>query len=336
MSIHPTVTVVLPAYNAAAWLGGAVESILNQSLRDMELLVMDDGSTDSTPQVLSSYADARLRVVRQANRGLVAVLNHGIELANGQYIARMDADDVAYPMRLAAQVEFLEAHPEVGICGTWFRVREAGKRVRRVRTPTHHEEIAAALFFRSAFGHPTIMFRRSFLQDTGLRYSARAAHAEDFEMWVRARAYTRLANVARYLLEYRLHPNQTSAEHLHMQSEAAAQIRLEQLHAMLPAASVEEKRIHLRACDGYVFATPDELLQARAWLDHLQEANLRAKLFTVRAFSDALSNAWAHCCHRASFSAREVLKIFFSRRYSHVGVETLRRQLGFASRLLAG
>src|SRR5688572_27419114 len=161
----PIVTVLLPTYNAAGWLESAVDSVLNQTLRDIEVVVMDDGSTDATSGILARYTDARLRIIRDDNRGLVAVLNRGIELANGRYIARMDADDIACPTRLATQVAFLDAHRAVGICGTWFRVHTLDKRPSHVRTPKHHDEIAATLFFRSAFGHPTVMFRRSFLEE---------------------------------------------------------------------------------------------------------------------------------------------------------------------------
>lgn len=330
----PLVTVLLPAFNAANWLSAALDSVLAQSLSDFELLVIDDGSTDSTAELLGRYADTRLRVVRRANRGLVDVLNHGIELSRGKYIARMDADDVAHPRRLARQVTFLEAHPQVGICGTWFRVRST-RRLSRVRTPTGHDEIAANLFFRSAFGHPTVMFRRSFLEESGLRYDGAARHAEDFDLWVKARARTRFANIPKYLLEYRLHPGQTSAEYGQAQSRAAERVRLEQLAAMIPGATEEEKRLHLRTCDGHLFDGTNELLRARAWLDCLAQANRALGMFPSTAFGEALATTWAHCCQRARFSSSEVLRVYLSRRYSAFGLEMLRRHFVLARRMFA-
>src|SRR5438093_1473162 len=114
---QPTATILLPTYNAAAWLGGAIDSLLGQSYRDFELLVIDDGSTDQTPSLLNTYKDDRIRVLRhEHNSGLIASLNHGIDVAKGKFIARMDADDVSHPRRLERQLAFLERHPEVGVC----------------------------------------------------------------------------------------------------------------------------------------------------------------------------------------------------------------------------
>lgn len=332
----PTVTVLLPAYNAAGWLCAAVQSVLTQSFRDFELVVIDDGSKDATPDVLATYSDPRIRIVRhETNRGLVAALNHGIDVAEGRYIARMDADDVAHPRRLERQVQFLEKCHNVGICGTWFRAVGRG-RPSASRPPTHHDEISALLFFRSAFGHPTVMFRRALLDQGGLRYDTRARHAEDFDLWVRARERTRFANLPKYLLDYRTHASQTSAEHLQPQLEAAARIRLKQLAFMVPDATEAQKGLHLRTCDGHVFADSADLLEARSWLDLLEDANRRLAIFPPRAFGQALANAWAHCCYRASFTRRNLFPIFLSRRYSHIGLQMLRQHAGFAYRALRG
>lgn len=332
----PTVTVLLPAYNAAAWLQAAVDSVLTQSFRDFELLVIDDGSKDATAEVLAAYSDPRIRIVRhETNLGLVAALNHGIDLAKGKYIARMDADDVAHARRLERQVEFLEKYHDVGICGTWFRTVGLD-RASHSRPPTDHDEISALLFFRSAFGHPTVMFRRALLEHAGLRYDTLARHAEDFDLWVRARERTRFANLPKYLLDYRMHASQTSAEHLQPQLEAASRIRLNQLAIMVPDCSEAQKRLHLRACDGHVFSNSSDLLEARSWLDLLQDANRRRAIFPPRAFGQALASAWAHCCYRASFARRDLFPIFVSRRYSHIGFQMLRQHAGFAYRALRG
>lgn len=179
------------------------------------------------------------------------------------------------------------------------------------------------------------MLRRSFLEKSGLRYDPAARHAEDFDLWVRARGRTRFANVPEYLLEYYVHPKQVSAASVHGQSAAAARIRLEQLAALLPGASAEEKQIHLRVCESYAFEDSVELLRARAWLDHLKEANGETGMFAAAPFGEALAAIWADCCHRARFSGAEALRIFLSRRYSTFGLEALRRQVVLARRAFA-
>ena len=330
----PTVSVLLPAYNAASSLDAAVRSVLRQSFADFELMIVDDGSTDGTASLLAGYSDPRIRIVRNStNRGLVAALNYGIELARGKYVARMDADDVAYRRRLERQLAFLEHHPDVGICGTWFRAIGDGRRT-QVRTPTTHDEIAATLFFRSPFGHPTVVFRRSFLNASQLRYSDDAQHAEDFDLWVRARGQTQFSNIPEYLLDYRIHTAQISAGHRASQISAAARIRLRQLALLRPDASESEMNVHLRACDGHIFSQPDELLQVRDWLDRLGDANATRRAFPLRAFSVALASTWSHCCHRAAFAPQVVFRIFSTRRYSPMSLELIRRYAVFGGRAL--
>jgi hypothetical protein len=324
---QPTVTVLLPAYNAETWLREAVDSVLHQSFADFELLIIDDGSTDRTERLLGEYSDSRIRVVRhERNRGLIPSLNHGFELARGRLVARMDADDVAQRRRLGLQVAFMDANPEVGICGTWFRLRRGWRRI-TVRPPTNHDEIAARLFFRSAFGHPTVMLRREFLEKTGLRYDPQALHAEDYDLWVRARGLTRLANLAQALLDYRVHDNQISLQQLQPQSESAARIRLQQLALMQPGASAEEKRLHLRVCEPQLSSSSADLIAARSWLDLLEETNCRDGMFHPGGFADALANSWFYCCLRTSLGPHEVLPIYLSRRYSRLGTERLREHL---------
>lgn len=330
----PAVTVLLPVHNAQEWLPAALASVSGQSFGDFELLAIDDGSTDASPTMLQSCRDARLRVVRQErNQGLVASLNRGIELARGRYVARMDADDLAHPRRLEHQARYLDAHPEVGVCGTWYWLRQGTRRT-HVRVPVGHDEIVARLFFRSAFGHPTVMLRRELLLASGLRYDAAALHAEDFDLWVRLREHTRFANLPRYLLEYRLHPRQVSSEQLRPQLESAARVRLQQLQRMVPDASAAERELHLRVCDGHVFTTRADLLEARAWLDRLQAENRKAALFPSAAFGDALANTWTHCCFRTAMPARQVMPVYLGRRYSRLGAERLREYAVFAVRAL--
>jgi glycosyltransferase involved in cell wall biosynthesis len=328
-----TVTVLLPAYNAARWIGGAVESVLRQSFGDFRLLVMDDGSDDATAEIIGRYRDSRISVVRAEKRGLVAVLNHGLELVDSKYVARMDADDLSLPDRLRHQVSFMDAHPDIGICGTAYRLLGAAGR-QRVRPPSDHETIAATLFFRSAFGHPTVMMRSAFLAQSGLRYRPEARHAEDYDFWVRARPHTRFANLPQYLLEYRVHASQVSTGRQQAQLEAAGRVRLAQLERLLPQATESEKRLHLRTCDAHLFYDPQDLAESRSWLDALESANRSVPMFAPAAFARALFATWLDCCYRARFSRTDILRLLLSRRYRSPGFSALRARAGFLVRAL--
>lgn len=189
--LHPTISVLLPAYNAAATLPTALDSLLAQTRTDFEILAVDDGSTDATSAVLAQYAqaEARIRVLRLGHSGIVAALNTGLAACQGQYIARMDSDDICHPRRLEHQAAFLEAHPHIGLVAC------------RVDFPRHHgnagyaryvqwsnqiqtaEQIQQHCFIESPFAHPSVLFRRD-LVDTHGGY-ATGDFPEDYELWLR-------------------------------------------------------------------------------------------------------------------------------------------------------
>ena len=166
MSTGPTprVSVVLAVRDGAPWVGDAVRSILGQTLTELELVVVDDGSTDDTPQTLARFADARLRVARRTQLGLTRSLNEGVSLARAPLIARLDADDVAAPERLARQLAFLDAHPEIGLLGTGaIEIDATGREVGRVVPPAADADIRRALIRRNVFVHSSVVMRRQAL-----------------------------------------------------------------------------------------------------------------------------------------------------------------------------
>lgn len=205
------VTVVMPVYNGEKYVQEAVESVLRQTYRDFELLIINDGSSDSTPHILSELekADGRIKVIHnEQNLRLIATLNKGLNLATGKYIVRMDADDICHPERFRKQVDFMETHGYIGICGSW--VNFFGHENKVLRLPEEHEEIRARLLFKPPVIHPSVIIRRSVLEEHDLRYREELLHAEDFGLWVEAAMYTKLGNIPEVLLDYRLSENNIS------------------------------------------------------------------------------------------------------------------------------
>lgn len=197
----PQVSVVMPVYNAEAYLKEAIESILHQTFKDFELLVFNDGSTDASASIVQSYGDSRIRFFdRSVNVGYVHLLNEGIALAQGKYIARMDADDVSYPERLQQQVAFMESHSEVVLCGT--RYIHIGKTVGRGALPCEDEAIRIALLHNNVFAHPSVMLRRSILELNRLQYPI-VPIIEDYALWIQLAALGKFANLPDYLIGYR-------------------------------------------------------------------------------------------------------------------------------------
>jgi glycosyltransferase involved in cell wall biosynthesis len=221
----PTVTVIMPMYNAAAHVREATESILSQTFADFELLVVDDGSSDDSASLLRGYGDPRLRVERnEGNLGLVATLNRAVERAKGRYIARMDADDVSLPTRLAEQVAYLESHPDVsGVSGGYQTIDEGGRLLSNdygMLRPVGPELLRWSLHFGSFFCHAASMIRREVFDALG-GYDPAFAHAEDYELWLRATKWFRFDNLPRVLYRVRVHGENASRVHRETQKRNA-------------------------------------------------------------------------------------------------------------------
>lgn len=200
----PKISVLMPVYNGERYLREAIDSILGQTFPDFEFIVVNDGSTDGTVDIVRSYRDPRIRFVEnETNLGLVRSLNNGVDLAEGAYLARMDCDDVSLPERLAVQAAFLDAHPSIGVCGTWARtIDEHGRIIGKVR-PLSGAAIHRLFWRPSPILHPTSMIRTKLLKES--KYSPDFPHAEDYELWLRLYARTGFRNLDRYLLHYRIH-----------------------------------------------------------------------------------------------------------------------------------
>ena len=201
----PTVSVVMPVYNAGEFLQEAVQSVLDQTFRCFEVIVIDDGSIDNSNEILKSFQklDTRIAMYHQENSGVIASLNRGCKLAKGKYIARMDADDVCHPVRLEKQISFLEKHPEVGILGSAaFIVNEFGATVDQIVVPANPALIQWHLAFENCFVHSSVVMRRDVLQALDY-YRSGARHAEDYDLWSRATDITRLTNLPDSLMKRR-------------------------------------------------------------------------------------------------------------------------------------
>jgi glycosyltransferase involved in cell wall biosynthesis len=202
----PRVSVLMPVYNGERYLREAIESILNQTFTDFELIIVDDGSTDATPEILDSFEDPRIvRLKNEKNTGLARVRQKGLSAVCGEYIASMDADDISLPERLARQVAFLDAHPEIGVLGSAVQVIDRnGNRSRVSRFPTQHGVIRWHLCFRDPIANPSVMMRRKVVDRVG-GYNTDLTAGEDYDLFRRLSSVTRLANLPDIMLCLRRH-----------------------------------------------------------------------------------------------------------------------------------
>jgi glycosyltransferase involved in cell wall biosynthesis len=211
--VKPTISVLMPVYNAEKYLAEAVESILNQTFTDFEFLIVDDGSRDRSLKILQRYAqqDSRIRLISRENRGFVATLNELIAIAQGSYLARMDADDISLPDRFQQQVDFLNTHPEV-VCvgGEQDWIDDAGRTLMHCTQAQDNEAVQAlALIGQTPINHPSAMMRRDPVIQLG-GYDEAMFLAEDLDLWLKLGEIGQLANLPATVVKYRLHANSIS------------------------------------------------------------------------------------------------------------------------------
>lgn len=217
MSI-PRISVAMSVYNGERFLADAIESILAQSFTDFEFLILDDGSTDSSPAIIAGYAaqDPRIRPIMRENRGLIVSLNQLLDEARAPIIARMDADDICMPQRFERQIAFLDAHPDYGVIGAWTDdMDENGGHYQSTgpHHPTDHASFLEAIDrWEPLLCHPVVTYRRDVVRGVG-GYHAAFRHCEDMDLWLRLASVTKLCNLPEPLIRYRHYAGQVSARH---------------------------------------------------------------------------------------------------------------------------
>ncbi len=208
------ISVIIPIFNGEKYLEEAIESVLKQTFKDFELVVIDDGSTDRTSELLSNIKDKRMRVIRNSkNLGVAKSLNIGLKEAGGEYIARADADDVSLTDRFAKQVNFLDSHPDyVLVSSNVDLIDDKGKTTGHSNLPLTNKEIRKKILVRNPIAHPTVMFKKSVLEKTG-GYRNIFNGAEDYDLWFRMLKVGKLHNLPERLVKRRIHANVVTKNH---------------------------------------------------------------------------------------------------------------------------
>ena len=244
----PTVTVLIPAFDAGRFVGEMMDSVLSTVGPSVEILVIDDGSTDDTAAVLASYDDRRIRVLHQDNRGLVATLNRGLDEARGEFVARLDADDWMVRGRIEAQLAAMAADPRLVSVGTdYVLVFPDGTESARIRMPATDAACRERLSLASCHCGPSVLLRMAPIRRAGLYFDESARHAEDYEMWTRLTEVGTLANLPVRGYRYRIHDDQVSTVH-----------------------SAAQRKVHLAVAERYARArghdpVPERKLEELLW-----------------------------------------------------------------------
>lgn len=223
MNSNPKVTVLMSVYNGEKYLHEAIDSILNQTFKNFEFLIINDGSTDETKKILKSYNDPRIIILEnETNIGLTRSLNRGLRIAKGEYIARQDADDISMTERLKKQVSFLERNKNIGLVGTYcYVINEKGTMLYKTKSPLKHENILKFLTRGSVFAHGSVIFRKVLLEKVGA-YREEFKSSQDYDLWLRFIENTKASCLSEFLYKWRLIPTSISATQRIQQEEYAS------------------------------------------------------------------------------------------------------------------
>ena len=282
----PQVSVVMPAYNAEKYIREAIDSILAQTFTDFEFIILDDGSTDHTAEIVRSYTDSRIRFYQnEHNMGVAATLNRGLDLARGEYIARMDADDISLPERFSKQAWYMDGHPDIAVLAT--NVENFGADIPAWSTSATSEALAVDLIFNCCLCHPTVMMSKRVLKKD-LRYDESYNGMEDYELWERLIQHYRFACVEEKLYRYRLHSGQVSAPKSEKQFERYLQLKKRILSRLSIDVSSDAFLYFARYCYGGFKLQAEEKKQLRDLLLEIERQNLLYKKYDHRLLMRSL------------------------------------------------
>lgn len=290
------VTVLMPVFNGEKYIREAIDSILNQTFKDFEFLIVCAPSTDKSIEIIQSYTDERIRLVEvKEKHGLIADLNMGLDLAQGKFIARMDCDDISLPNRLEKQIAFMEANPDVGICGSWIEL--IGNNAGHIeKYPVDYEDIKANLFFSCALAHPTVVFRNDFVKKYGLMYDSRHLYAEDFGLWKKCSFLFPIVNLPYVLLKYRNWSEGASKKFMLAQVETLKEIGDESLSLLgLDRSKVFEDVFTWFCCQEKRGKQDITLVESTLQLLLVQNEN--RGMFTQICFRQAVGKRWFDICY---------------------------------------
>lgn len=285
----PLISVIIPILNQEAYLADAIESILTQTYKNIEIIAIDDGSTDSTPSLLKKYP---IRIITHTQKqGIVSSLNEGIEAAKGTFIARMDGDDICHPTRFEKQLAFLEKNLQVGILGTGYTpFQEKNNLLKSQINPFCSDEIKCKLLFTNPIAHPTVLMRKNIFST--LSYKETTPHAEDYALWVQASHITSLCNLQESLLHYRIHPQSVTQKNNTIQQTSANAIRKIALQKLGLSATEEELTRHNLYCNNQLYQTAETQNQLKHWFRAILKANLKKNYIPNKILTKFLTKKW--------------------------------------------
>lgn len=309
MKNKPICSVVMAVYNGEETLTEAIDSILIQTLEEFEFIIVDDASTDKTELIIKSYDDPRIRYVKNSeNKYLGPSLNKGIRIAKGKYIVRMDADDISYSNRLKVQYEFMEANPSIGIAGSWADI--FGINSGELIYETNDFEIKLKLLFECHILHPSIIIRKSLIDNNELFYDPVLQHSEDYDFFVRAFKLTNFANINQKLINYRSTITSETRETDEFRNKFYDQTKIDLFRMMGIEINLNELLLYKSINQQIYRDLPNEISATNELLTKMVNCNNKTLLFQTKPFQDHLAEIFETVCRNSNKSAFSAFRIF--------------------------
>jgi len=295
----PLISVVLPVYNVAQYVHEAINSILEQTIQNFEIIVIDDCSTDNTIEVIESIKDSRIKIIKKTkNKGLVDSLNIGFSAATGKYIARMDGDDISHKERFKKQLEILN-NSEIKACGCWLQEFAEGNKI--IKHSEHHEQIVAKLLLGCSMSLGSVMIKRNWVRS--FRFDENKRHVEDYDFWARTAWAGKFYNIQEVLYFYRVHQSQVSALHTQTQKTEDVSIKIFLFKKLQFDEGKFKESLLFKFLSQNENVTFDEFVTFMSWLHSLLNCNKKLQVYNNYEFKKII----AEIKHQLFF------KIYFQR-----------------------
>lgn len=294
----PKVSVLMPVYNAEDYLKEAIDSVLDQTFTDWELLIGDDGSTDKTEEIILSYTDSRISYYKNpVNKGHTYTKFNLLDKSTGEYIAFLDADDVSLPQRFQIQIDFFNQNPDYGLCGTWgIMIDPEGNYLKKMSFINRHENIRCSLLFNTSFLQSSIMVRRQLMKDW--YYDEEILLVEDFNFECLVSRQTKVENITEKLVKYRWHSTNISNTKADILKNLNKKIYKRELSFLNIEASDRELDIHNGIRDKEAVDLPPKQFfrELKIWMKKLAKANKSVKLYNHSTFCATICFRWIFAC----------------------------------------
>ena len=307
------VTVLMPVYNGEKYLKIAIESILNQTFKNFEFLIINDGSTDRTDQIIKSFNDSRIIYIKnEHNLGIVKTLNKGLGLIKSEYIVRMDADDISYPKRIEYQVSFMDKNPRIAISGTdILRFDEAGKRG-RTRVLTDSKSIRTQLLFQNALMHPTVIIRSSILIEGNYYYKDNFKACEDHALWLEISKLHEITNISKVLLDYRIH-SASITRNANKELDLSSDMHLNIYEDVLLSFGIEHTQKDLENLryftKGILFSVNNGINDTAILLNKIK-INLDRNRYDLKTFEETISRYFRVNCIKSGVTYKKAISLY--------------------------